>query len=446
MKKVITYGTFDLLHYGHIRLLERAKALGDYLIVGVTADDFDKIRGKINTKQALCDRIEAVKDTGLADKIIVEEYEGQKIDDVIKYGVDVFAIGSDWKGKFDYLNQYCKVVYLERTYGISSTKLRESEKQVKLGYLGNDGVIAKYFMQTPFINGLVRGEVFTDEPKFIQNLCEDTINFAKNENEFFNSHDAVYVVSGAGEQYTAVKKCLSLGKSVLCESLPCRKASEYEELVAIAKDKDLCFMTALKTAYAVAYHRLLLLVKTGIIGEVVSVEATCTSLTKNTAKPGDDWNGIYEWGPVALLPVFQILGTDYKSKQIVTQFEKDAAKEKFATVKFTYDSAVASVFVSKSVKSEGQLIVSGTKGCIYVPAPWWKTDYFEIHFENQNANKRFFYQLDGDGLRNLLLQFYANVVGEKDYSLVNAEMIKAIVGVIQDFDERKDTVILGKAE
>ena len=82
MKKVITYGTYDLLHYGHVRLLERAKALGDYLIVGVTSDDFDKTRGKINVKQPLMERLEAVKNLGIADEIIVEEYVGQKIDDM----------------------------------------------------------------------------------------------------------------------------------------------------------------------------------------------------------------------------------------------------------------------------------------------------------------------------------------------------------------------------
>lgn len=120
MVKVITYGTFDLLHYGHIRLLERAKALGDYLIVGVTADDFDKIRGKINVQQSLSERINAVRETGIADEIIVEEYEGQKIDDIYRYDVDIFTVGSDWIGKFDYLNQYCKVVYLDRTKGVSS--------------------------------------------------------------------------------------------------------------------------------------------------------------------------------------------------------------------------------------------------------------------------------------------------------------------------------------
>ena len=109
MIKVITYGTYDLLHYGHIRLLERAKALGDYLIVGVTSDDFDKTRGKINVQQSLMERIENVRSTGLADKIIIEEYEGQKIDDIQHYNVDIFTVGSDWIGHFDYLKKYCNV-------------------------------------------------------------------------------------------------------------------------------------------------------------------------------------------------------------------------------------------------------------------------------------------------------------------------------------------------
>lgn len=129
MKKVITYGTYDLLHYGHIRLLERAKNLGDYLIVGVTADDFDKSRGKINVRQSLMERVEAVKATGLADEIIIEEYEGQKIDDIKRFEIDIFTIGSDWKGKFDYLKEYCEVIYLDRTEGISSSELRKKKER-----------------------------------------------------------------------------------------------------------------------------------------------------------------------------------------------------------------------------------------------------------------------------------------------------------------------------
>ena len=152
MIKVITYGTYDLLHYGHIRLLERAKALGDYLIVGVTADDFDKNRGKINVQQSLMERVEAVRNTGLADEIIIEEYEGQKIDDIQKYNVDIFTVGDDWVGKFDYLGEYCKVVYLERTKGVSSSELRQEKRSLRLGLVGESTILKKIAKESTFVN------------------------------------------------------------------------------------------------------------------------------------------------------------------------------------------------------------------------------------------------------------------------------------------------------
>ena len=171
MKKVITYGTYDLLHYGHIRLLERAKALGDYLIVGVTADGFDMARGKINVQQSLMERMEAVRATGIADEVIVEEYEGQKIDDVLRYGVDIFAIGSDWVGKFDYLNQYCQVVYLERTAGISSSDLRAQERAMTIGVVGDENELAllgKFEKESHFVNGVTIEGVCVPDTDLLQ--------------------------------------------------------------------------------------------------------------------------------------------------------------------------------------------------------------------------------------------------------------------------------------
>lgn len=134
MRKVITYGTYDLLHQGHINLLRRARELGEYLIVGVTSDSFDRNRGKLNVRNNVLERVEAVKATGYADEVIIEDYVGQKIDDIQKYNVDIFAIGSDWEGHFDYLNEFTKVVYLPRTEGISSTILRaKMTNDVKVG-------------------------------------------------------------------------------------------------------------------------------------------------------------------------------------------------------------------------------------------------------------------------------------------------------------------------
>ena len=204
MVKVITYGTYDLLHYGHIRLLERAKALGDYLIVGVTADDFDKTRGKINVQQSLMERIEAVRATGIADEIIIEEYEGQKIDDIRKYDVDIFTVGSDWKGTFDYLNEYCKVVYLDRTEGISSTEIRSEKRQVKLGIVGESLQAEKVARECEYVNGLEISGVYTSnnhlEIQNKQNSFQDLIDCS----------DALYIISQPSLHYQQIKEALKL--------------------------------------------------------------------------------------------------------------------------------------------------------------------------------------------------------------------------------------------
>ena len=155
MKKVITYGTYDLLHQGHINLLKRAKDLGDYLIVGVTNDNFDRERGKLNVRNNVMERVEAVRATGFADQIIIEDYVGQKIDDIQKYSVDIFAIGSDWEGKFDYLNEFCKVVYLPRTEGISSTMLRnDTQEIIKIGIVGCGRIANRFVNESMFVSGL----------------------------------------------------------------------------------------------------------------------------------------------------------------------------------------------------------------------------------------------------------------------------------------------------
>jgi len=123
MKRVLTYGTFDLLHYGHINLLKRAKALGDYLIVAVSTDEFNELKGKkayhnYETRKMM---LEAVR---YVDLVIPEENWEQKIQDVKRYDVDIFVMGSDWAGKFDYLQDYCEVMYLPRTEGISTTQIK----------------------------------------------------------------------------------------------------------------------------------------------------------------------------------------------------------------------------------------------------------------------------------------------------------------------------------
>ncbi|AEH52776.1 MULTISPECIES: glycerol-3-phosphate cytidylyltransferase [Heyndrickxia] len=132
MKKVITYGTFDLLHWGHINLLKRARALGDYLIVGLSSDEFNEIKNK-KSYHSYENRKLILEAIRYVDQVIPEHSWEQKIDDIKKYNVDVFVMGDDWKGKFDFLKDYCEVVYLPRTVGISTSKIKKDLFSVKNG-------------------------------------------------------------------------------------------------------------------------------------------------------------------------------------------------------------------------------------------------------------------------------------------------------------------------
>ena len=428
MVKVITYGTYDLLHYGHIKLLERAKALGDYLIVGVTADDFDKTRGKINVQQSLMERVEAVRATGIADEIIIEEYEGQKIDDIRKYDIDIFTVGSDWIGKFDYLNEYCKVVYLPRTEGVSSSEIRTKKREIRLGLVGDAGFLNKVYNETKAVNGVRVTSLLTSN----SNIMDEELRKLSVEDykAVLDSTDALYIRSLPQVHYEQIKTALESGKHVLCESPITIDENQTEEVFQLAKEKKLVLFEGIKTAYATAFSRLILLIKSGKIGDVISIDATCTSLNKA------DWPGIYEWGPTALLPIFELLGEKYEKKIITHKDERD--EDLFTRINFVFDHAVASIKVGDGIKSEGQLIISGTKGYIYVPAPWWKTDYFEIRYENPNDNKRYFYQLDGEGIRYELVAFARAIESGKGIGNIKKETSLAISKSMEDYSKGID--------
>ena len=413
MKKVITYGTFDLLHQGHINLLRRAKALGDWLIVGVTTDNFDLERGKMNTCGNVMERIEAVKATGLVDQVIIEEYKGQKIDDIRKYGVDIFAIGSDWTGYFDYLKEFCEVVYLPRTEGISSTQLRQERPTVRIGIIGTGSIARRFVPEAGFVNSNVISAAYNPDREAAEAFIRE-FNIplaAATPDELLDACDAVYVASPHYTHYEYARMALKAGKHVLCEIPFVFSVKEAEELFALADEKGCVLMPAHKTAWCPAYGHLFTLLKSGVIGEIAEVNASVTTLTDERSEKLDSsrlGGSMNENGCFPLLPILQLLGIGYRNINFYSKMKNGV--DMYTKAVFRFDHAVASFQVGLGVKTEGNRGISGTKGYVYVPAPWWKTDYFEVRYEDQNQNKKYFYPFAGEGLRYEIKEFVSSVL------------------------------------
>ena len=446
MKTVITYGTYDLLHQGHLNLLRRAKDLGDYLIVGVTNDNFDRERGKLNVHNNVLERVEAVKATGLADKIIIEDYVGQKIDDIQKYDVDIFAIGSDWEGKFDYLNEYCQVVYLPRTEGISSTMLREElQKDIEIGVVGAGRIAQRFVPEASFVSYVkVNGVYDIDDSQ--ANLFADKHKLTRVYESYealLDDVQAVYIATPHLSHYELCKRALQQKKHVLCETPLVLNAAEAKELFELAKTNDVVLMEANKTAHAPAFNHLITMIKSGVIGDVVDISASESKLwgDKFTREldPEQAGGSMFELGSYPLLPILQLMGTNYQNINIYSKMSNGI--DVYTRGVMRYPNGVCSFQLGLGVKTEGSLVVSGTKGYAYVPAPWWLTDYYEFRFEDQNQNKKFFYQWDGAGLRYEIQEFVSCIFNHRQTtSRLRQEESITMAQIMQDFIERKNVM------
>lgn len=444
MKRVITYGTFDLLHQGHLNLLKRAKALGDYLIVGVTSENYDISRGKLNIYQSLIERIENVRQTGLADMIIVEEYLGQKVNDIKKYSVDIFTIGSDWYEQFDYLKQFCEVVYLPRTQGVSSTELRNDKNKIlELGIVGNGRIAKRFIKEAKYVSGINIDCVYGRNSENLKEFCSKfgLKEYYTDYDNFLEKVDAVYIALPHILHYEYAKQALLAGKHVLCEKPITLNAAETKELYRIAKENKLILQEAIKTAYSPGFNKLINIAQSGIIGEIKDIDATFTKLIDNKdLREFDSAQGggaLSELGSYPLLIITKLLGTNPKTVQHIVTMDSEKNIDIMNKVSLIYSNATATANTGIGIKKEGCCIISGTKGYIYVPAPWWLTDYFEIRFEDLNKTQKVFEKFDGDGLRYELSDFLSNINNNTEsYKLLESESI-FISSIIENYKNKR---------
>lgn len=438
MTRVITYGTFDLFHEGHYRLLQRAKALGDYLIVGVTTEAYDKTRGKLNVVDSLMTRIENVKKTGFADEVIIEEAAGQKFNDIKKFHIDIFTVGSDWVGSFDYLKDYCKVIYLERTKNISSTMLREKNSHIqRIGIIGTGRIADRFIPESKLVSGVSTQGVYNPHEESARRFADKwEINAYGDLEEFYDAIDIAYVASPHETHYEYIKSALSHGKHVLCEKPMVLKKSQAEELFQYAREQGRILMEGIKTAYCPGFAKLLGIACSGTIGNIRNVEACFTKLERTDSRELTDTQyggSLTELGSYVLLPILKLFGKDFEDIRF-DSIRGENGLDLFTKVSLKYPTGIATATCGLGVKSEGRLLIAGTKGYIVAEAPWWKTTYFEVHYENPEEVEKYSERFLGDGLRYEISDFLSMINGmdQSDFKLTRGESV-AMADIMERF-------------
>lgn len=449
MTRVITYGTFDLFHEGHYRLLQRAKQLGDYLVVGVTTEEYDRARGKLNVIDSLMTRIENVKKTGFADEIIIEESTGQKFRDIQKFKIDIFTVGSDWTGQFEYLRDYCKVVYLERTKNISSTMLRVQNKRIqRIGIIGTGRIAERFIPEAKLVSGISTQGVYNPHTESARRFAEKwETNAYENLEDFYSAVDAVYIASPHETHYKYIRSALEHQKHVLCEKPMVLKKSQAEEVFSYAKSRNLVLIEAIKTAYCPGFANLLGIACSGTIGNVRNIEACFTKLENPASREliNLKYGGSFiELGSYVMLPVIKLLGKDYE-QVLFHSINDENGIDLFTKASFQCPNGIATATCGLGVKSEGRLLIAGTKGYIVAEAPWWKTTYFEVHYEDAEKTEKFSDRFLEDGLRYEISDFLSMINGssKNEFKLTRGESI-AMAGIMEQFlKENRDYENLG---
>ncbi|MBQ6475225.1 MAG: Gfo/Idh/MocA family oxidoreductase [Clostridia bacterium] len=442
MKTVITYGVFDLYHEGHESLLKRAKELGDRLIVGVTTDQYAAQRGKLTLVDPIEKRMEHVRSCPYVDAVIVEDRDGQKVDDIKAYGVDVFAIGDDWFGKFDHLKALCEVVYLKRTPGISSSLLKHGAiDEMRIGIVGSGRIAERFCREAGFVRDVSIESVYHPRPDTSASLAafrsaHPGIMLARTTEKLFDQTDAVYIASPHETHYGYVKQALLAGRHVLVEKPAALKREEAEELFAIAKERNLVLMEAVKTAYCPGFLNLVSLVQSGEIGEVVDITAAFSRLTSRGLREWTDTRcggSFTEFGSYLLLPVMKLFGTEGLSCSFRSVTDSTGI-DLFTVATVMKGEKTATLRCGIGAKTEGELIIAGTKGYLIAEAPWWKTSYFEIRYEDPHRRKRFSFPYEGDGLRYEIadLLYRARGYSGRDYKLLPEDSV-TMAGIMETF-------------
>lgn len=305
---------------------------------------------------------------------------------------------------------------------------------MRIGIIGTGRIASRFLTELGHVEGATASAVFNPHTgsaeKFVGKIQDSVVETmhnavrglsltqipeAYNELEaFWEKVDAVYIASPHETHYTYTLQALEHGKHVLSEKPFSFSESEVKKVGRQAKSKKLVFMEALKTAYMPGFKQLIEVAYSGIIGDIVQVNSTFTKLVPEDSREltGEKAGSFIELGSYGMLATFSLLGTNYKAVHF-DSLKNEKGIDIYTVAHFDYGCAFATATAGLGVKSEGSLVVSGTKGYITVSAPWWLTKHFEVHFEDPNKIISYENDLKGDGLRYEITEFIKKINAEE---------------------------------
>ena len=315
------------------------------------------------------------------------------------------------------------------------------QKRYRIGIIGTGRIVHRFVPEARTVDGVEVVAVYNPRLLSAKQFAKELLIEYSTDNveEFCELVDIVYIASPHETHVDYCKMALKAGKHVLCEKPLSFSKQEAEELFTLAEEKQCVLMEAIKTAYCPGFKEILDVVKSGRIGSVVDVEACFTKLSPSNVR--EIWDETYggsflELGTYSLLPIVKLLGTKSKATSFWSLNNK-LGTDGYTKVGIDYGNATATAKTGLMAKSEGQLIISGTKGYVLVPSPWWLTKYFEVRYENPNIVERHEILFEGAGLRYEIQEMIKRVSGCFETSSMAAEESIWIAGQMEKFLEQR---------
>jgi len=313
------------------------------------------------------------------------------------------------------------------------------EEAIRLGIIGNGRIANKFVAEARHVSGVaIKGVYGINERSLSDFATRHGIEYrTTNLEDLLGRVDAVYIASPHLTHYEYARKALEARKHVLCEKPMCLSAAEVDELYKLSRRQGCVLLEAIKTAFCPGFLGLVPLAKSGIIGDIKHVSASFTKLVEPGVREVQRelaGGSMTELSSYPLLAAMKLLGTGYRKASFCSYMDRADDVDMFTKVDLIYDKAVATCCVGLGVKTEGELIISGTKGYILVRSPWWKTQSFEARFEDPSDKRGYSYEFEADGLRYELREFIRMIEeGNLQSDMLRWEETIAIAGVIEKY-------------